>query len=104
VAGWYISHLDGSGQAEAVQLAATEGSIGAVLDHLFHHAWRQGATAVRGRLDARFTQALSDRYCLFHRRGPWVLIKANRPELLSSFYTGNSAFSRMDGEWSLRFS
>jgi hypothetical protein len=104
VAGWYICHLDGTGQAEVVQLAATASSIGTVLDHLFHNAWRQGATAVRGRLDARFTQALSDRYCLFHRRGPWVLIKANRPELLSSFHTGNSAFSRMDGEWSLRFS
>jgi hypothetical protein len=104
VTGWYVCHLDDAGQAEAVQVAATPASIGAVLDHLFYAAWRQGATAVTGRLDARFTQVLSDRYCLFHRRGPWMLIKANRPELLSSFYTGNSAFSRMDGEWSLRFS
>jgi hypothetical protein len=103
IAGWYVCHLDTGGHAEAVQLAATPASVGGVLDHLFYQAWRHGAIAVSGRLDARFAQALSDRYCLFHRRGPWMLINTNKPELLASFYTGNSAFSRMDGEWSLRF-
>ena len=74
-----------------------------VLDHLFYHAWRQGAVAVTGRLDPRFMQALSDKYCLLHRRGPWVLVKANKPELVRAFETGTAWFSRLDGEWSLRF-
>lgn len=103
ILGWYICHLDRDGVADVAQLAATSSSIHDVLNHLFYHAWRQGAVAVTGRLDPRFMQALSDKYCLFHRRGPWVLIKANKPELLRSFQTGDTCFSRLDGEWSLRF-
>jgi hypothetical protein len=103
VVGWYICYLDPSGHAEVVQLAATSSSIDDVLDHLFYHAWRNGAVAVNGRLDPRFIQALSDKYCLFHRRGPWFLVKARKPELLSAFQSGKAAFSLLDGEWSLRF-
>jgi hypothetical protein len=104
IVGWYICHLDYAGHAEAVQIAATPAAIHGVLDHLFYHAWRHGALTVNGRMDPRFMQALSDRYCLFHRRGPWMLIKARKPELLSSFHSGNAGFSRLDGEWSLRLS
>jgi hypothetical protein len=103
ILGWYVCHLDREGTADVAQLAASPSSIYDVLDHLFYHAWRQGAVAVTGRLDPRFMQALSDKYCLFHRRGPWVLIKTTRPELLRAFETGNAWFSRLDGEWSLRF-
>jgi hypothetical protein len=104
ILGWYICHLDRDGVADVAQLAAAPSSIHDVLDHLFYHAWRQGAVAVTGRLDPRFMQALSDKYCLFHRRGPWMLIKANKPELLQSFQAGDACFSRFDGEWSLRLS
>jgi hypothetical protein len=103
ILGWYICHLDRDGVANVAQLAAASSSIHEVLDHLFYHAWRRGAVAVTGRLDARFMQALSDKYCLFHRRGPWVLIKAKKPELVRSFEMGSACFSRLDGEWSLRF-
>jgi hypothetical protein len=103
IVGWYVCHLDPAGHAEVVQLAATWSSINDVLDHLFYHAWRNGAVAVNGRLDPRFIQVLSDKYCLFHRRGPWMLIKARKPELLSAFHAGKAAFSLLDGEWSLRF-
>jgi hypothetical protein len=103
VLGWYIAHLDADGVADVAQLAAKPSTIHAVLDHLFYDAWRQGAVSVTGRLDPRFMQALSDKYCLFHRRGPWVLIKANRPELLHALQTGGACVSRFDGEWSLRY-
>jgi hypothetical protein len=102
VAGWYIAHLDRDGLADVAQLAATPSSIVEVLDHLFYHAWRQGAVSVTGRLDPRFMQALSDKYCLFHRRGPWVLVKASKPELAHALETGATSLSRFDGEWSLR--
>jgi hypothetical protein len=101
--GWYIAHLDRDGVADVAQLAASPSSTHAVLDHLFYHAWQQGAVSVTGRLDPRFMQALSDKYCLFHRRGPWVLIKANKPELLHALQTGATSLSRFDGEWSLRY-
>ncbi|HEY6359566.1 MAG TPA: hypothetical protein VIX63_00610 [Vicinamibacterales bacterium] len=103
VVGWYVCYLDPTGHAEVVQLAATPSSIDDVLDHLFFHAWRHGAVAVHGRLDPRFIQALSDKYCFIHRRGPWLLVRARRAELLSAFQTGKAAFSLLDGEWSLRF-
>ena len=103
VLGWYVCHLDREGMAEVLQLTAAPSSVDDVLDHLFHQAWRQGAVAVTGRLEPRFMQALSDRYCLFHRRGPWVLIDTRKPQLLEAFHTGDACFSRLDGEWSLRF-
>ena len=103
VLGWYVWHLDRQGTADVLQLAATTDSIGEVLDHLFYEAWRDGALAVTGRLEPQFLQALSDRYCLIHRRGPWTLVHARRAELLQPFWTGNASFSRLDGEWSLAF-
>ena len=103
VCGWYIAHLEASGVAEVSQLAASAASIHDVLTQLFHHAWRDGAVSVTGRLDPRFLQPLSDQYCIFHRRGPWVLIKANKPELQRALDSGATCLSRFDGEWSLRF-
>jgi hypothetical protein len=101
--GWYIWHLDRHGLADLLQLNATASSIDRVLDCLFYDAWTQGATAVSGRFEPRFVQALSDKYCLFHRRGPWTLIHARRPDVLQAFWTGRVAFSRLDGEWCLAF-
>ena len=103
ILGWYIGTIDAESIAHVAQLAATPASIDEVLDHLFYRAWQQGALAVTGRLDPRFIQALSDKYCVFHRRGPWVLVKAKEPELLRSFEAGHAWFSPLDGEWSLRF-
>lgn len=103
VVGWYVCLLGRDGVAEVAQLAATPSSVCHVLDHLFFQAWRQGAIAATGRVDARHMQALSDKYCVFHRRGPWVLVKTDRLELLEPFRSGDVCFSRLDGEWSLRF-
>jgi hypothetical protein len=101
--GWYIAHIDASGTADVAQIAASPATIHDVLDHFFYCAWHGGAVSASGRLDPRFMQPLSDKYCLFHRRGPWVLIKASAPELLRALESGNTSLSRFDGEWSLRF-
>jgi hypothetical protein len=74
-----------------------------VLDHLFAHAAHEGAIALTGRLEPRFLQSLSDKHCVFHMRGPWVLVSARRPELLRPFQSGDTFFSRFDGEWCLGF-
>ena len=103
VLGWYIWHLDRHGFADLLQLNGTEATIDRVLDHLFYDAWGAGAVALSGRLDPRFVQSLSDKYCLFHRRGPWTLVHARRPDVLQAFWTGSVAFSRLDGEWCLAF-
>jgi hypothetical protein len=101
VVGWYMYALERGGTAQVLQLAAKPGAIGPVLDHLFYRAWQRGAAAVGGRLDPRFLQALSDKYCLFHRRGPWMLVHARRPEVVRAFQLGDVFFSRLDGEWCL---
>jgi hypothetical protein len=103
IIGWYLYHLDASRVANVLQMVAGPAAIGHVLDHLFQQAAGQGALAVSGRLEPRFLQALSDKYCVFHRRGPWVLLNARRPELLRAFESGEAVFSRLDGEWSLGF-
>jgi hypothetical protein len=103
ILGWYVYRMDPGGVADVLQIAAQPSSIHDVLDHLFWQAWRQGALAVTGRLEPRFVQAFSDRYCLFHRRGPWMLVNAKKPELLQPFLRGDAFMSRLDGEWCLRF-
>ena len=100
--GWYIARFEEDGACELAHLSASPSTIHEVLDHLFYQAWQQGASSVTGRLEPRFMQALSDKYCVFHRRGPWLLIKTHIPELRHAFESGASCFSRLDGEWSLR--
>jgi hypothetical protein len=51
----------------------------------------------------RFLRALADKDCLFHRRGPWVLLKARERELLQPLDSGDAFFSRFDGEWCLGY-
>jgi hypothetical protein len=103
ILGWYLFHLDRAGIAHVLQIAADPAGIGDVLDHLFYHAAQQGAVAVDGRLDPRFLQVLSDKYCVMHRRGPWFLVNTRRAELRRSFESGDAVFSRLDGEWALGF-
>jgi hypothetical protein len=103
VIGWYLYSLLPSGVADVLQIAAKARSIDLVLDQLFYGAWVQGATAVRGRMEPRFLQAFSDKYCLFHRRGPWMLVSAKKPDVVRAFAEGDVFFSRFDGEWCLGF-
>jgi hypothetical protein len=41
--------------------------------------------------------------CVFHCRGPWVLVHAKQPELVRCFQGEKAFFSRLDGEWALGF-
>jgi hypothetical protein len=103
VVGWYVYRVDSAGVADVVQIVATPRAIDGVVEHLFHHAWRRGAVAVRGRLDPGLVQVLSDKYCVFHRRGPWMLVNSKRSDVVRAFERGDVFMSRLDGEWCLRF-
>jgi hypothetical protein len=35
--------------------------------------------------------------------GPWVLVHARDPEFVRAFEHGDAFFSRLEGEWCLRF-
>jgi hypothetical protein len=101
--GWFIYYARAGEVNEVLQLAALDGSYERVLQHLLADAWRQGATALRGRVDPHHVQELSDRHCWLRREGPWTLVHSRHPDLLAALESGAAGFSRLDGEWWLRF-
>jgi predicted N-acetyltransferase YhbS len=105
IVGWYLYYLNPRGISEVVQMAAKPKCEEAVLNHLLQHAWQGGAAAVSGRLNPGWLPVLSERRehrCVFHR-GPWVLVHATRPDLTQVFSEGTAFFSRLEGEWCLRY-
>lgn len=101
--GWYLYYVRRGAAAEVLQLAAREGCFDHVLRGLLADAWREGATAVRGRLDPRYAQELSQRHCWFRWDGTWTLFHARDPEIASALQAGEAFLSRLEGEWWLRF-
>ncbi|MBO0727219.1 MAG: hypothetical protein J2P52_16560, partial [Blastocatellia bacterium] len=71
--GWYLYELSADGLGEVLQVVGRKKSFGEVLDNLFYHGWRNGAIALSGRLDPKFAQEFSDKYCFFNCEGPWTL-------------------------------
>jgi hypothetical protein len=103
IVGWYLYHLVPGGMGEVLQIGAEDDSIGTVLDHLFHHAWRQGATALSGRIEPRFMNQFREKNSQFHHRGYWVLVHSNNAELLQAIHGGHAFLTRLEGEWCMRF-
>jgi hypothetical protein len=101
--GWYLYYPNPGGIGEVLQIGARADTIREVLDHLFHHAWRQDVVALSGRMEPRFIHQLWERRCLFHHRGWWMLVHASRPELLEAIYSGTAFLTRLEGEWCMRF-
>jgi hypothetical protein len=103
VLGWYLHYARAGQVSEAVQIAARQGAFGRVLQRLLADAWLHGATAVRGRLDPRHIEELSERHCWFRREGTWTLVHSRHPDLSAALNQGNAFLSRLEGEWWLRF-
>jgi len=101
--GWFIYYAQPGTVNEVLQLAAREDSFDRVLQRLFSDAWRQGATALRGRLDPSYVQEFSDRHCWFRREGPWTLIHSRHADVVAAIERGAAGLSRLDGEWWMRF-
>lgn len=105
VAGWYLSYLKRGDVAEVVQVGGREDSIGGVLDHLFHDAWRGGAVAISGQVDPAYMQALSDAHCVFRldRNSGGVRLHTRRPEVLQAILRGDAFLTRLESEWWIPF-
>jgi hypothetical protein len=101
--GWYLHHVQAGGVSEVVQVAAREGLFGPVLERLLADAWRHGAVAVRGRLDPRYVQELSDQHCWLRQEGPRTLVHSRHAEIMAAIQQGDAMLSRLEGEWWLRF-
>jgi hypothetical protein len=100
--GWYLYQLSLDGLGEVLQVVGRKKSFGDVLDHLFLHGWQNGAIALSGRLDPKFAQEFSDRYCFFNCGGPWTLTHSRNPEVLRAIYQGDLFLTRLEGEWCVR--
>ncbi len=103
VIGWYLYYLKSGGTSTVIQIAARKNSFDEILDHLFEHARRHGATALIGRLEAQYIQELSDKYCWFDRFSGWTLIHSKNFEVLHAIQRGDAFLSRLEGEWCLQF-
>ncbi len=101
--GWYLYYPQAGGTGEVLQIAARDGSFEDVLQRLLADAWRHGAAAVRGRLDPRFVQPLSDRHCWLRREGTWTLVHSRHADVMAAIHRGDAFLSRLEGEWWLRF-
>jgi hypothetical protein len=101
--GWFIYYARAGEVNEVLHLTACEGSFDRVLQRLLVDAWRQGATALRGRLDPHHVQEYSDRHCWFRREGAWTLVHSRHDDVVGAIERGTAGFTRLDGEWWLRF-
>jgi hypothetical protein len=104
IAGWFIYHARRSGTSEVLQIGAEPRQHRLVLDHLFDDAWQQGVAVLTGRFEPAFAPHLSENGCLLYRRGYWTLVHAKRQEICHALQRGDAFFSRLEGEWCLRFS
>jgi hypothetical protein len=102
MAGWFLYYAN-RGTSRVLQLHAREDTARAVLDHLFSHAWQHGAAAIEGRMEPRLARALGQRHCLFQTSSVYSLIHSRDAELLATFARGDAFFSRLEGEWWMRF-
>jgi hypothetical protein len=101
--GWFLYYAHAGSVNEVLEITARDGGYDQVLRRLLLDAWRQGATALRGRLDTRHLQQLSDRHCWLRREGAWTLVHSRHADLLAAIERGAAGISRLDGEWWLRF-
>jgi hypothetical protein len=103
IIGWFLYYLDLGGVAEVVQIGSQKGSARLVLDELFRHAQRQGAVALRGRMEAGFMPEILACPRLSYGRRFWTLIHSSKPEVLDTIRRGEAFLTRLEGEWCLRF-
>jgi hypothetical protein len=96
--GWYVAYLKPAGVSQVMDLKATRGQLGTVLDYLFADAWDSGTDAVEGRLEAALYEPLSNRRSWLHY-GARALFHSRDPDVLAAISLGKSALSRLDGEY-----
>jgi hypothetical protein len=101
--GWYLYYSNAGGVSEVVQIAARDGSFDQVLQRLLADAWKYGAAALRGRLEPRFVQELSDRHCWLRQEGSRTLVHSRHAEVIDAIQQGDAFLSRLEGEWWMRF-
>lgn len=103
IRGWFIYYLKYGTMGTVVQIAARKGAVEEILDHLFGHARRNGATAISGRAEPRYMRELSEKHCFFRSVGAMFLVHSRNDELLHAIQRGDAFLSNLEGEWTLLY-
>jgi hypothetical protein len=103
IVGWYIYSATPGGLGEVVQISGDRRYIKNILDHLFHDAWNNDVTALRGIVDRHAMPDFSEKNCFFTCRGGWMVAHSNNPDFLGKLNENDAFLSRLDGEWCLAF-
>jgi hypothetical protein len=101
--GWFLYYLNGA-VSQVLQLGARRGCLNMLLEQLAHHARLRGARALEGRMEPSLTAALRGKPVLMQNRAVSTLLHARDQSLLVPFLRGDAFFSRLEGEWWMRFS
>jgi hypothetical protein len=101
--GWFLYYLNDA-VSQVLQLGARRGCLNMLLEQLAHHARSRGARALEGRMEPQLTTALRGKRVLMQNRAVSTLLHARDQSLLVSFLRGDAFFSRLEGEWWMRFS
>jgi hypothetical protein len=103
VVGFYLYYLRPGATGEVIELSAAPAAYSRVLNHLLRDAWQAGAAALRGRVDPRFVQEMSDCRCWFRWEGSWTVAYSRDSDIMAAIRSGDASVSRLAGEWWLRF-
>jgi len=95
--GWFVYVLERDGVAFVLQLLATSGNLGIVLQAAIQDATACGLALLRGAVDPRDLQSYRENECLVYT-GRWMLVQSRRPELLEPFRLGTALVTCLDGE------
>ncbi len=101
--GWFVYYTAPGQAAHVLQVGAMRGEGANVLGCLFRDAWEQKAASVSGQLDPLLLADLSDAHCTFRCAGLGVLLQSRNAEILAAIHRGDTAISRLEGEWWMRF-
>ena len=101
--GWFLYYLN-EGTSRVLSIGGSREALPAVLNALFAHARERGAAAIEGRVEPQIAAALRSRRCFFYNSGISTLLHAREPALLLPFLSGDAQFTRLEGEWWMRFS
>ena len=103
IIGWFLYYLNDA-VSQVLQLGARRGCLSMLLEQLAHHARARGARALEGRMEPSLTAPLRGKRVLMHNRAVSTLLHARDQSLLVPFLRGDAFFSRLEGEWWMRFS
>ncbi len=101
--GWYIFFARSGGWSEVLQMGARPGARREVLLHLFDRARECGSLAIRGQMDPAFLAELCELRCEFSFDNRGVLVHSRDDSILAGIHAGDTALSRLDGEWWMHF-